>query len=325
METEAILTTDPPQTVPPSMEHDSSAENNPSDQSYPSPTLTDLSDHQLSPIFDFRLEVLPSTSNQLESESQEIPPEFNDDLISLGLTPFILGQDRIFNQNRLVSNEALFARTVRQMQTAMISMERARNTNDLELRKLLEASGSVATSTLNPPLHFDFSSLYRAQNETRSTLNNLVDSVTAAFDSTRTIVEDLQKSVHRLKDDVNQSLALSPSCTLLRQGPSHHFMSHALQPTQRTHSTILRIGKTAKVAYGPIASLNRNIRRICEDALRDFGMSLDAIHDATTLPELPRFIKIKFCDYDQAVNFVESVLRARGLDDNALLAFFIED
>ncbi|KAF4620521.1 hypothetical protein D9613_001127 [Agrocybe pediades] len=51
-----------------------------------------------------------SSKGKKKADSEELGPERSDNLgISLGLTPFMAHQDYMFNQNRLVANEALMA------------------------------------------------------------------------------------------------------------------------------------------------------------------------------------------------------------------------
>lgn len=107
-----------------------------------------------------------------KAKADEVGPDNSDDLVKVGGTPFVPGEDDIFNRNRLVNNEAVIAGSVvalqRSNKTALDTLSVLLATVD-DLKKAAKAAPSVPA----PPSDPAFASLYGEHVETRHAVNRL--------------------------------------------------------------------------------------------------------------------------------------------------------
>ena len=107
-----------------------------------------------------------------KAKADEIGPDNSDNLVNVGGTPFVPGEDDIFNWNHLVSNEAVIAGSVvalqRSNKTALDTLSILLATVD-DLKKAAKAVPSMPA----PPSDPAFASLYREHVKTRHAVNCL--------------------------------------------------------------------------------------------------------------------------------------------------------
>ena len=107
-----------------------------------------------------------------KAKCDEVGPDNSDDLVKIGGTPFIPGEDDIFNRNRLVGNEVVIASSVVSLQRSNKAVLDTLGVLLTAVEDLKKASGSALSL---PPLSSDpaFTSLYGAHVETRVAVNRL--------------------------------------------------------------------------------------------------------------------------------------------------------
>ena len=107
-----------------------------------------------------------------KAKADEVGPDNSDNLVKVGGTTFVPGEDDIFNRNRLVGNEAIIVGSVvalqRSNKTALDTLSVLLATVD-DLKKAAKAAPSVPA----PPSDPAFASLYREHVETRHAVNCL--------------------------------------------------------------------------------------------------------------------------------------------------------
>ncbi|KAF9486189.1 hypothetical protein BDN70DRAFT_237902 [Pholiota conissans] len=173
--------------------------------------------------------------------TKEVAPNDVQAVATLGMAPFMVGQDAMANQNRLVRNEAILTQHVlriRNIQTKAESVHAKREEDMyriLQEHKALIDSLSVANNSAGPgvgpgpsasvgaasqaPLSLranpDFTALFEAQADTRKRLDNLIADVTASTLANRRVLENLEERIRELAAAIPTLVPPTPTSTPL--------------------------------------------------------------------------------------------------------------
>ncbi|KDR76435.1 hypothetical protein GALMADRAFT_246786 [Galerina marginata CBS 339.88] len=137
--------------------------------------------------------------------TKEVGPQDSQSLIDLGMSPFMPVQDAMFNQNRLVRNEAILAKHVSRLQHSYSLSEsnHAQRVQDI-YRSLTDHKAAIdsqaATSITHTSIRSDpdFTALFDAHVETRIALNHLIRKFSSSSASIKSSIDQLNESIRRI-------------------------------------------------------------------------------------------------------------------------------
>ncbi|KDR76438.1 hypothetical protein GALMADRAFT_225504 [Galerina marginata CBS 339.88] len=134
---------------------------------------------------------LPTQRSRLRRpKTKEAGVTESQTLIALGMSPFMPVQDAMFNQNRLVRNEAILAQHVSKLQNSYSSSEsnHAEWVQDI-YRNLADHNAAIDKQ---------MAELLNAHVETRNVLNNFLHEFSSFSASTKSTIERLNDSIRKL-------------------------------------------------------------------------------------------------------------------------------
>lgn len=166
--------------------------------------------------------------------TKEIPPDDIQAVAALGMAPFMVGQDAMSNQNRLVRNEAILTQHVLRLQRSLFQSESVHAQREEDIYRILQehtasinnilvannnmdagASAGAAHGPSSLRMGQDFTALVEAQVDMRNRLDHLMADVAATTLSTKLTLEHLDDRIRRLASNVLAPVPPTPTPTPL--------------------------------------------------------------------------------------------------------------
>lgn len=201
-----------------------------------------------------------------KARTQEIPPKDDQALMTLGMSPFMIGQDATANQNRLVRNEAIFTKHFLDLKRSVQQAEATRMSREENIYHLLSehkavlndlsAIGSAArTSSLRGDP--DFVALFEAHADMRTRLDRLTADVLVSMLSTQKTMARIEDRIDKMASGMPAPHAPTPTST---PTPMHEMLPILFTPPQHTGTNASPSSTTQR----PDLTIQRKRRR--EDA-----------------------------------------------------------
>ncbi|KAF5327148.1 hypothetical protein D9619_004729 [Psilocybe cf. subviscida] len=194
-------------------------------------------------------------------------------MVTLGLSPFMVGQDTIANQNRFVRNECVFARCFLRLQRATSSADARHSQTERDIYNHLERHKSLldsltsgpgpttATASASPStgIHFaradpDFLALEHAHQETCARLEALWDQVAEQAQLTQRALTDLVERLDQIS--IRTSTAHVTDTEVITSSPSSLNAPTPFSPHPLSTSTVCPKRKRGSSADSIIESPN---------------------------------------------------------------------
>ncbi|PPQ70109.1 hypothetical protein CVT26_013394 [Gymnopilus dilepis] len=173
----------------------------------PTPLLMSTSLPDLTTLHDGKPESPLSNKRQRKRKSatQEIAPVDSSSVVALGMSPFMPGQDTIFNQNRLVRNEVILARHVASLKQSYSRSEsiHARRTEDIyriltDHKNTIDRLSKSIESNSTTRSNLDLATLSNSYSTTREAIKAIIHHLTSSSTSVATSISNLDESISRL-------------------------------------------------------------------------------------------------------------------------------
>ncbi|PPQ96966.1 hypothetical protein CVT26_006453 [Gymnopilus dilepis] len=297
--------------------------------------------------------VRKTTKGKKKSAQEEIGPEDSEPVIAIGCTPFIPAQDAMFNQNRLVGNEAIMAMLIQRLlresaKSEQVNVQRYKDIADMvadHTKSIANLSSTINSMAVATP-RADFVNLFDAHIQTRNALNQLASDVSTLSASTQASITAIQSA-----QDDDSNLSQLPIPPLFQSSGTAHAPPPSPQGASGvkrkrgplSHSTVsVRGGRGAHsaaprppfsandtsgdVAYGPVNVTASEVRALADAAVKRVGLAEDMVRSVRLITGFhgnATFASIRFKKPEYATKFVTLV--GYGLDGCPERVAFLAD